>query len=316
MVAITYYNVLLGGSSYTGVVETTLMQRGRVSVPVVVVTKPGSAVISETATHTGGGSLNKTDAESKPSGLYDGLLSSDKRPTMIRPIAICEPQLSMWCHIKKSMFDWLVDSPRAQILLGLDSTMLSMWREDKLRRAEVRAEMLIHSGFETEQSSVGQAIVDINRNTGYDMSDLSSIRRRSGGTKRTKREWDYYFLHVYGVDLKRCPQPVFDALFQPEQHRVKTCVVPKFSASMALHLRAKLGRMTNNEANCLLVEKEYLRVCRKFHVRDVDIVAHQQITLNAVFDEYTLDSIALTRTRLPAWLKWLDTEKYSNTKAC
>jgi len=316
MVTITFFNVLLGGSSYTGVVETTLMQRCRDSVPVVVVMKAGCAVINEPIVHTGGGSRRETDAGSKPSGLYDGLISSEKRPTMIRPIAVCEPQLSMWCRIKKSMFDWLVESPRAQILLGLDSTMLSMWREDKLRRAEVRAEMLIHSGFESEQTSVGQTIVDINRNTGYDMSDLSSIGRRNRGKKRTEREWDMYFLRNYGVDVNLCPQPVFDALFAPEQNRVKTCVVPKFSASMALHLRAKLGRMTNNEANCLLVEKEYLRICRKYHVRDVDIVAHQQITLNAVFDEYILDSIALTRTRLPAWLKWLDTEKYPNTKAC
>lgn len=87
--------------------------------------------------------------------------------------------------------------------------------------------------------------------------------------------------------------------------RKVTAVVPKFAATVALHLRTRLGKLVDEPANRLLVEREYLRVCRLRKVRDIDIVAHQAHVMNAFFYEDVLDRIAATRHRMPKWVAWL-----------
>jgi len=150
-----------------------------------------------------------------------------------------------------------------------------------------------HAGYGFQVNCVEQSTRDIFNETGYDLCDHSQLKVANIGIKRTFKEWDSYFLKLGINPLKLSSDELLPA-----------CVVPKFAASMALHLRAKLGRLAPNEANMLLVEREYLRVARGMHVRDVDIVSHQQFVLNAVFGEDLLDHIALTRSRLPAWMKW------------
>jgi hypothetical protein len=80
-------------------------------------------------------------------------------------------------------------------------------------------------------------------------------------------------------------------------------VVPKFSAAVVLCLRAKFGNLTPTEPNRLLIEREYLKVCREGAVRNVDIIAHQQCVLNAFFTEGVLDEQCTVRTRAPRWLR-------------
>jgi len=80
-------------------------------------------------------------------------------------------------------------------------------------------------------------------------------------------------------------------------------VVPRFAASVVLCLRAKFGNLQATEANRLLIEREYLKVCREGAVRNVDIVAHQQIMLNTYFGEGVLDEQNTVRARAPRWLR-------------
>lgn len=80
-------------------------------------------------------------------------------------------------------------------------------------------------------------------------------------------------------------------------------VVPRFVASVVVALRAKFGRLTTSEANRMLIEREYLRVCRDTSVRNIDVVMHQQFVVNAYFTEGIAEQVATVRVRLPKWLR-------------
>jgi len=80
-------------------------------------------------------------------------------------------------------------------------------------------------------------------------------------------------------------------------------IVPRFAAALTLALRAKFGRMAFHEANRLLIEREYLKVCRDANVRHCDIEYHRQFVINAYFNEGVTDELSTVRTRLPRWLR-------------
>lgn len=82
-------------------------------------------------------------------------------------------------------------------------------------------------------------------------------------------------------------------------------IFPAFAADMALLLKCRLGPMELTNANVLLVNAEYHRVCRELSVRYVDQAAHRQHVVNAVFYEGVYDVVGQTRNRLPRWLRLL-----------
>lgn len=186
-----------------------------------------------------------------------------------------------------------MESPVLQTLCCYSGSEVEAYRADERIRSDIRDSMREHMGYGNRDTCVEQTMVAVFNETGYDMCKFNALREANAHVKRTFAEWDGYFTKL-GVDpLKLAEVEVLPA-----------CVVPKFAASMALHLRSKLGRLAPNEANMLLAEREYLRVARGMKVRDVDIVSHQQFVLNAMFGETLLDDIALTRTRLPKWMRW------------
>jgi len=80
-------------------------------------------------------------------------------------------------------------------------------------------------------------------------------------------------------------------------------IVPRFAAALTLVLRSKFGRMAYHEANRLLIEREYLKVCRDANVRHCDIEYHRQFVINTYFNEGVTDELSTVRTRLPRWLR-------------
>jgi len=92
----------------------------------------------------------------------------------------------------------------------------------------------------------------------------------------------------------------------PDVEHTVTKVVPLFAASMVAHLRAKLGRMPKSEANYLVLQREYLRKCRLHHVRDVDVLAHEQHVINAFFGDETFDRVGFGRARASRFRKWVN----------
>lgn len=218
-----------------------------------------------------------------------------------------QPTAGWWARCKKRVGEAILESPLLQILCCYDSREVQSYKADREIRRDIRESMRTHMGYGANATCVENVIVETFNETGYDLSNLSTIRIQCAGVRKTMAAWDLHFeklgvnpLQLDGVDAK------------------PTSVVPRFAASMALMLRAKLGRLATNEANTLLVEREYLRVARKLHVRDVDIVAHQQFVLNAVFGEQFLDSVALTRSRVPRWMRWAfdDNLPSTSTRVC
>lgn len=79
-------------------------------------------------------------------------------------------------------------------------------------------------------------------------------------------------------------------------------VIPRFVAAVCCALRAKFGNMVGNEANRLLIQREYLKLCRETDIRNVDAATHQQWVMNTFFNEGVMEHLATTRGRLPPWL--------------
>jgi len=212
---------------------------------------------------------------------------------MLHAVAPSPPRLSTWQRFKRSLGNMIMESPVLQTLCCYDASEVEAYRTDERIRSDIRESMRLHMGYGNRDTCVEQTMVEVMNETGYNLGKLDALREANANIKRSMREWDAYFARM-GIDPVK---PDIVGL-------LPACVVPRFAASMALHLRSKLGRLAPNEANMLLAEREYLRVARGLKVRDVDIVSHQQFTLNAMFGETLLDDIALTRTRLPKWMRW------------
>lgn len=219
--------------------------------------------------------------------------------TLIEPV-IRTPSLSSWARVKKFFLSVVEESPVIQALCCLDASELQSFRVDNQVRDAIREEMRLHMGYFGRETCVASAIDESLANTGYDLTDGGSIRKANKGVKRTMKAWDAYFRSI-GVNVEQ-----YISAISRESARERALIVPKFAAACALHLRCKLGILSQSEANILLVQRKYLELCRRHNVRDVDTVLHQQYVMNTVFTEGVLDELATTRRRLPRWVKWLD----------
>lgn len=83
----------------------------------------------------------------------------------------------------------------------------------------------------------------------------------------------------------------------------RACIIPKFVAAMVVTLRSHFGRLPFNEANRLLIEREYLRIARKGNVRDHDIAHHSQWVFNTYFSEDLFEETPMVRRRVPRWMR-------------
>lgn len=140
-------------------------------------------------------------------------------------------------------------------------------------RNRVRHEMTRHAAGD-ESNYIPIMLNDINADLGYDMAG-----------------------HVFEVN----DQGVLPLMPEGQQQPVQ--IVPRFVAGMVIGLRAKFGNLPLNEPNRLLIEREYLRVSREGHVRNVDVVLHSQFVYNAYFGESVLDHTASARRRVPKWMR-------------
>ena len=190
---------------------------------------------------------------------------------MLRPVENVVPRSSWfdWFHDFKR--DLLVNSSILRLLCCTNGAMLDVAEELQLRESEVRRCVLLQNR-NCIDSSLDQCITDIEVATGYNMRVLE--RNRDDDIARP---------HFYAPRL--------------------AMNIPRFTAAMFLYLRTKHANLQRTDANVLIVKKEYLRKCAKLNMRDVDIVSHQECTIEAYFSERSTDSIAQSHTAIPKWLR-------------
>lgn len=233
---------------------------------------------------------------------------------VLHPVALTARR-SWWSRVKRGVADAIMESSVLRTLCCLSDNEVAAYKQDCDVRAEIRESYRAHLGFGKQATCVQQVMHEVYQETGYDLSSYADAEPKCTQVRRTMQEWDQLFTRLKLDPLKLTkPQLQFMEAemgvvsVKPRATVAETCVVPKFAAAMCLMLRSKLGRLATNEANILLVEREYLRVARNLRVRDVDIVMHQQYVLNAVFgDDFT--GTALARRRMPRWLVALHGEQ-------
>jgi len=200
-----------------------------------------------------------------------------------------------------------------------DEIRRNMQRNTALRAGDLRDVKPQHREIETVAVGVFNA-------TGYDLmnfrSTITEDRARIAAAVESELECEVADSngelpdHLKPEELPRTTRERLDnefrnaldrrgitenALLHPEHATTK--MVPRFTAAMVVSLRATFGRMPANEANRLLIEREYLRVCREGNVRQIDTVAHAQWVYNAYFNEGIMEEIPTTRIRVPRWLR-------------
>jgi hypothetical protein len=169
---------------------------------------------------------------------------------------------------------------------------------DAVIRDGVESCMEVHTEA-TEEDSLPVAKSAVYIKDGYDLGYEEQGFRKLMAQRRTFEEWECLpqKLNVTPLELETAYRRLSTA--PVETRKIST----KFIAVAATQLRVKLGRLAPNDANKLVCEMEYLRICRKGSVRATDIDVHRAHVLNAYFSSSAGDRVAACRARQPAWIK-------------
>jgi len=205
----------------------------------------------------------------------------------------------------------------------LDDDLLQDVELDGVIRNSIRDQLVTHHSG-TGRHAIVEAIRNVYDTTGYDMSNLSSSTVTNPvsqpeqavtpcvspkGTPKSNSSVASHGSRGKRYRKKRKTESVDSVPLSPPviptlpMSRGALRVVPRFAAAVVLALRAKFGKLALNEANRLLVEREYLKTCRDLNVRNNDIELHRQFVANSYFMETVTDEVATVRTRLPKWLR-------------
>lgn len=89
---------------------------------------------------------------------------------------------------------------------------------------------------------------------------------------------------------------------------------PRFAGSVVVELRSRLGQLGRNvPGNLLIVEREALRLMRKYKVREVDSVAHLPSIISSYFSEDIHYRVETSRSRMTRLQRWLMSENEEPT---
>lgn len=197
---------------------------------------------------------------------------------------------------------------------------------DDAVRQDTKEEFLRHDPLGKEKDEVLAAMRAVYADTGYDLGDIEgrllAEQKRDDVDAPSECTTDGSGVIVIGDvecavahDETDCGHtaPIAVPVVRETTEWKGAHVIPRFVAACALMLRSELGSMAPTEANILLAQRKYLKLCRERRVRHVDVVAHQQHVINALFTEGVLDDVALVRRRLPRWVQWLRNQKSVTT---
>jgi len=198
--------------------------------------------------------------------------------------------LTRFGDAKKRLADWWFNSDFTFLLCCVQPEEYDNVLADERVRADIRREMVRTLDYEGSSGGVEAAMRSVRQELSYELcvkqpvTEVVAVAAVCEGT---------------GVETPVEGVKVVQGVEQP-----RVCVVPRFAAAVTLHLRSRLGRMGPSEANELLLEREYHRVCRKYGVRDADIAAHMSHVKNAYFGEDVFDRVPTGRSRMSRFTRW------------
>ncbi len=167
---------------------------------------------------------------------------------------------------------------------------------------EKQIRLKIHEELMSElPSDGGSTLAGVKRELacdyGYDVCGIVEEYRQTDPATITTQWWDDRHVPVQrrGDYIK--------AAWVPPRPQVR--LVPKLVAACVLELRCKYGVLSTDSANVMLIEKEYLKLCKRHRVRQFDIAKHRQFVLNVFFSDTGEYDVSLARARVPNWLKWM-----------
>jgi len=183
----------------------------------------------------------------------------------------------------------VLNSPFLRALCCYDAHELANIKQDELVRKEIRESMRVSMGYGRFDNQIDKVMSDVLSLSKVDLASLGGVTKQNENITRTYAQWEEYFASL-GID------PLVG-------EQTNTVVVPRFAAAVCLNIRARVGRLQHSDANEMVVEREYLNICRSRNVRYDAIAAHRSYVLNAFFTEDVFEYISSTRTRLPMWLR-------------
>lgn len=188
---------------------------------------------------------------------------------------------------KRGLAQWWYNSSIASVICCVEPEDYDLVVADERIRGDIRREMVRTVDYVGLANGVAAAMLSVRRDVGYEMTraEENSVAVAVAITE------DGLQKEVGHVGQAMGAQP-------------RVCVVPRFAAAMTLHLRSRLGRMSLSEANQMLMEREYNRLCRNYGVRDADIAAHYCFVKNAYFGEQVFDRIPTGRARMSRFTRW------------
>lgn len=186
-------------------------------------------------------------------------------------------------RLRSHVVRWFLDSPLGCCLTSDEEPSFHL---DRRIRDDITQHMRTHYtndvyDAEGNVDDIATAMADVYRVNGYDL----------GGQSRGQPM-------MFGTIPSELPLVVP----APVDRHVK--VIPRFAAACVTVLRSRLGVLGRTSANLLLVQREYLRLCRRRGVRAHDIASHQLHVMNAFFTNDVYERVAQSRRRVPKWLKW------------
>jgi hypothetical protein len=218
-------------------------------------------------------------------GIPLGSLFPVRQPTRWRPLV---PEASQGNVVSRIWKGCKLFIGTAIMALACDSDTLELVLADEQMRKDIREEMSLHRP-DTISRGLNDVVSDVHRR-GYDLTNNREIEYIQDATQNNTLDQ----LPTYGGKII-APQPLWEPV----------TVIPRFAASMTCALRAKFGILEENDANKLLLQREYLRMCREGNVRNADVAAHQPYVMNAYFREDLYERIPKARMRLSWWMKRL-----------
>lgn len=206
------------------------------------------------------------------------------------------PSLSCWESLKERFAAWYYTSPFCNVVCCTVPDTHWDLSAKRTHRVAVQRSLMENLDYYGKDSIIEAVAADVKLD-GYDMM-------KDEEPKRTEREWDMLVLQA-GLDPLTTPLEVIAYTLRRDLRTVRA--VPRFTAAVVVAVRSKVGQMSQDvPGNALIVEREALRLMRKYKVREVDCVAHLPRIIAAYFScdvHYVVETAEARMSRFHKWLR-------------